>query len=135
MSSLVKKAAEHWPYVAPLLKPPSNERDYNRLVRYLDEILDLVGAKEGHPLASLASHMGDLIKAYDEKHRPMPPVTGAAALRYLMQEHQLGQGDLPEIGARSVISSILTGRRQINVRQARALGSRFNLPAALFLEL
>ena len=104
-------------------------------MRHLDQILDLVDAKEGHPLASLASHVGDLIKAYDEKHRPMPPVTGAAALRYLMQEHQLGQDDLPEIGAKSVISSILSGRRQINVREARALGSRFNLPAARFLKL
>jgi HTH-type transcriptional regulator/antitoxin HigA len=135
MSSLVKKAAEHWPYVAPLLKPPSNKREYDRLVRHLDEILGLVSDKEGHPLAGLASHMGNLIDAYDEKHRSMPSVTGTAALRYLMQEHQLGQGDLPEIGAQSVISSILSGKRQITIRQAQALGSRFNLPAALFLEL
>jgi len=135
MSSLVKKAAEHWSYVAPLLNPPCNETEYGWLVRHLDEILDVVGDKEGHPLASLASHMGNLIEAYDEKHRPIPPVTGSAALRYLMDEHQLSHGDLPEVGARSAVSLILRGKRQINVRQARALASRFNLPASLFLDL
>jgi HTH-type transcriptional regulator / antitoxin HigA len=135
MTTLVKQAVEHWTYVAPLLEMPEDEQVYDRLVQFLDELLELIGDQDDHPLAGLASRMGDLIEAYDNAHRPMPPVTGAEALRYLMQEHGLSQSSLPEIGAQSVVSAILSGKRAINVRQAKALGDRFHLPPALFLEL
>lgn len=132
MSALIKQAAEHWHYVEPLLARPTSEADYDVLVEALDELLAIIGADENHPLATLAAHMGDLIETYDEEHRPMPPTTGTDTLRYLMQEHGLGQGDLPEIGAQSVVSEVLSGKRRLNVRHIRALAKRFQLPAELF---
>lgn len=135
MSTLVQDAVTHWPHVAPLLTQPEDADAYDRLVQAMDQVLVLVGDDEDHPLAILASRMGDLIEAYDDAHRPMPPVNGAAALRYLMDERGLGQGDLPEVGTQSVISEILSRKRQINIRQARALSERFAFPAALFLAL
>ncbi|WP_018899633.1 hypothetical protein, partial [Rhizobium sp. 2MFCol3.1] len=59
--------------VAPLLTMPANETEYDRLVGQLDEILAEVGDDEDHPLALLASRMGDLVEAYDEKNRPIFP--------------------------------------------------------------
>ncbi|MBX4862434.1 transcriptional regulator [Rhizobium leguminosarum bv. viciae] len=135
MSALVKLVSEHWIHVAPLLAMPTNDAEYDRLVEQLDEILAEVGDDEGHPLALLASRMGDLVEAYDEQNRPMPPVTGADALRYIMEERNLGQSEVPEVGAQSVVSEILRGKRQINVRQARALSERFLIPATVFLSL
>lgn len=135
MTTLVEKAVEHWPHIAPLLTAPSNSGEYDRLVQAMDQILNLVGEDEEHPLAVLASRMGDLIEAYDEAHRPMPEVTGAAALRSIMDERGLNQGDLPEVGTQSVVSEILSGKRQINIRQARALNARFGFPAEIFLGL
>ena len=132
MSALIKQASEHWRYVAPLLSKPTSEDDYDALVSALDELLDIVGDDETHPLASLASHMGDLIEAYDDEQRPMPKISGAEVLRYLMQEHELSQNDLPEIGAQSVVSEILSGKRQLNVRHIRALAERFKVPADVF---
>lgn len=132
MSALIKQASEHWRYVAPLLIKPTNEDDYDALVAALDELLLVVGDDESHALAGLVSSMGDLLEAYDEAHRPMPKVGGAEVLRYLMQEHQLAQSDLPEIGAQSVVSEVLSGRRQLNVRHIRALSERFNVPADVF---
>jgi HTH-type transcriptional regulator/antitoxin HigA len=132
MSALIKQASEHWRYVAPLLTKPTNEAEYDVLVAALDELLAMVGDDEDHPLASLASSIGSLLEAYDESVRPMPKVSGAEALRYLMQEHQLAQSDLPEIGTQSVVSEILGGRRQLNVRHIRALSKRFNVPVDVF---
>ena len=132
MSALIKQASEHWRYVAPLLCKPANEDDYNALVAALDELLHETGDDENHPLAGLVSSMGDLIEAYDEAQRPLPKVGGTEVLRYLMQEHQLSQSDLPEIGAQSVVSEILSGRRQLNVRHIRALAERFHVPADVF---
>ncbi|MDT4865490.1 hypothetical protein FQZ97_1002920 [compost metagenome] len=81
MSVLIKQASEHWRFVAPLLSMPTNEDDYDALVEELDELLAIVGDDEDHPLASLASRMGDLVEAYDEQHRPIPQISGVEALR------------------------------------------------------
>ncbi|WP_185267486.1 helix-turn-helix domain-containing protein [Halopseudomonas xiamenensis] len=132
MSALIKQASEHWRYVAPLLNKPTSEDDYDALVEALDELLRMIGDDEDHPLASLASHMGDLLEDYDETRRPLPKGTGVEVLRYLMQEHGLNQGDLPEAGTQSVISEILAGKRQLNVRHIRALAERFGVPADVF---
>lgn len=132
MSAILKQAADHWRYVAPLLTPPQSEADYDTLVETLDELLDEIAGAENHPLASLASQMGDLIAAYDTAHYPIPDALGHEVLRHLMHEHGLNQGDLPEIGAQSVVSEILSGKRQLNVRHIRALAARFNVPADVF---
>lgn len=132
MSALIKQACEHWRYVAPLLTKPESESDYDAQVEALDQLLAIIGDDEDHPLASLASHIGDMLEAYDEANRPMPKVCGHEVLRYLMHEHGLGQGDLPEVGTQSVISEILSGKRKLNVRHIRALSERFAVPADVF---
>jgi len=40
---------------------------------------------------------------------------------------------LPEVGSQSVISEILNGKRQLNLRQIRALSIRFKVSAEVFL--
>jgi len=133
MSDLIKQVCEHWRYVAPLLSKPTNEDDYDALVEALDELLGLVGEDEDHPLAGLASRVGDMIEAYDEHRRPLPKAGGVEVLRYLMREHGLCQGDLPEVATQSVISEVLAGKRQLNVHHIRALSDRFRVSADVFL--
>ena len=53
-------------------------------------------------------------------------------LVYLMQEHGLTQAELPEIGSQGVVSEILAGKRDLNVRQMRALANRFHVSPAVF---
>ncbi|HGM5019483.1 TPA: type II toxin-antitoxin system HigA family antitoxin [Pseudomonas aeruginosa] len=132
MSAILKQAAEHWRFLAPLLTPPQTEADYDELVETLDELLDQIGDIDGHPLAGLAARIGDMISAYDADHYQTPTAPGHEVLRFLMQEHGLLQGDLPEVGPQSVISAILAGKRQLNVRHIRALTARFNVPADVF---
>ncbi|MED5608370.1 HTH-type transcriptional regulator / antitoxin HigA [Pseudomonas delhiensis] len=132
MSAILKQAMEHWRYVAPLLSPPQSEADYDALVATLDELLDEIGGVEGHPLAGLAARMGDLVSQYDLEHYPIPDAPGHEVLRFLMQEHGLHQDDLPEVGPQSVVSAILAGKRQLNVRHIRALAARFNVPVDVF---
>ncbi|WP_048306553.1 type II toxin-antitoxin system HigA family antitoxin [Halomonas sp. PR-M31] len=134
MHALVEQATEHWSYLAPLLSNPSSEAEYDARVDALDEILGLIGDDESHPLASLASRLGDVIEAYDVEHRPMPEVSGVEVLRYLMQEHQISQSDLPEVGAQSVVSAILAGRRKLNWRQVCELSERFGISTDSFKE-
>ena len=50
----------------------------------------------------------------------------------LMAEHDLRQGDLPEVGTQSVVSEVLAGKRHLNLRQVKALAARFAVPMELF---
>lgn len=132
MNAILDQAATHWRYIAPLLTAPETEDEYDAKVEALDELLDLIGDDEEHPLASLASRLGDLIEAYDEEHRPLPQASGVEVLRYLMQEHGMTQRDLPEVGAQSVVSAVLSGKRSLNWRQICGLSERFGVPTDVF---
>jgi len=103
-------------------------------VAKLNELVDEVGDNPRDPRHRFIDTLSVLIEAYDEEHHPIPDVTGAQLLAFLMEQHGLSQGDLPEIGSQGVVSEILRGKRELNVRQIRALARRFGLPAGAFLE-
>ena len=103
------------------------------MVEALDELTDRIGDDESHPLMSLVDIIGDWVEAYDLEHRPMPKVSGVDVLRSVMQEHGLNQSDLPGVGTQSVVSEILSGKRQLNVRQIRWLADHFKVPVEMFI--
>jgi len=132
MTSANKELQAHWANVAPLLCI-RNEREYNAAIKRLNELLDEIGDNEKHPLYSLLDTLGTLIHAYEEEHYPIPDATGAEVLRFLMDEHGLTQSDLPEVGSQGVVSEILSGKRELNVRQIRSLAQRFGVSSAVFV--
>lgn len=133
MNVEVNQAIRHWPHVAPLLEPPRSKAAYRRLVEALDQVLDSGGADEKHPLARLADYLGDLVADYEAAHSPMREMPATDFLRELMKQHGLTQKDLPEVGAQSVVSAVLSGKRKLNVRQIERLSRRFKLPADAFM--
>lgn len=80
------------------LHPIHNERDYDKAVSALNQLLDAGDADENHPLADLANTLGALIGDYDDVHYSKQTIEPAVILRFLMQQHQLTQSNLPEIG-------------------------------------
>lgn len=132
MSKLIREIQPYWTVVSPYLSV-HNEADYERAVEQMNELIDLVGTDETHPMYEFLDTLGTLVRAYEEAHAPMPSVDGAEALQYLMEEHGLRQSDLPEIGSQGVVSEILNGKRELNVRQIRALAERFGVDTAVFI--
>jgi HTH-type transcriptional regulator/antitoxin HigA len=128
---LAKETITHWTSIAPLLSI-RNEREYDRAVKLMNELVDEVGDNQRHPLYGLLDTLGTLIHAYEEQHYPMPDVSGSEMLKYLMEEHDLKQGDLSEVGSQGVVSEILSGRRELNTRQIKALAERFSVSPAVF---
>ena len=129
----INNAIDHWGDVAPVLQPVRTEDDYEALVAALDRVLDEGGADEHHPLALLADYLGNRIAEWESREEVPPAVSGADMLRHLMTEHGLHQSDLPEVGSQGVVSEVLNGRRELNLRQVRALAERFNVPAQWFV--
>ena len=133
MNARIKAAIQHWSYVAPVLHPARNEKEYADLVEALNAAIDAGGADENHPLAQLVEYLGEFVVEYEAKNMMPPDATGAEVLRYLMQRDNLHQIDLPELGSQGVVSELLSGRHDFNARQAKALAARFGVSAAMFL--
>jgi HTH-type transcriptional regulator/antitoxin HigA len=120
-----------WPVVGHGLAIRT-EADYDRAVELLDQLLDEVGDDESHPLCDFLHVLGTMIERYEEDHVKIPDVSVRAVLRFFMQEHNLKQSDLPEVGNQSVVSEILRGKRELNTRQIKALSKRFHVSPAVF---
>jgi HTH-type transcriptional regulator/antitoxin HigA len=106
MTTIAPDIERHWVAVSPLLTI-RDEREYDVAVERLNK--------------------------HEEEHHPIPECSGADVFRFLMEEHGLTQSDLPEIGSQGVVSEILNGKRELNVRQIRALAARFHVSPAAFI--
>ncbi|MFN2305254.1 MAG: type II toxin-antitoxin system HigA family antitoxin [Anaerolineales bacterium] len=133
MDTQLEKIAKIWPGIQNIFSVPHNQKEYNRLVYILDGLIDEVGENESHPLATLMETLGSLIESYEAQNIPDIEGSPSVALKTLMEEHDLKQSDLPEIGSQGVISEILAGKRQFNVRQIKLLSKKFNVSPAVFM--
>ncbi len=113
--------------------PIVDEDHYQQMVATLEALLDEAAGDETHPAMQLVDIVGDLIEDYETENHPLPQVTGVQALKFLMKQHGLKQSDLHEIGSQGVVSEILTGKRDLNIRQIRALSERFKVSTATFV--
>lgn len=115
------------------IAPIRDEVHYARMGEMLDALLEETQGDENHPAMGLVDIVGDLIEDYEDEHHPLPQTTGVQALKFLMEQHGLRQSDLSDIGSQGVVSEILAGKRELNLRQVRALSERFGVSTATFI--
>lgn len=115
------------------IAPIRDEAHYQRMTAMLEALLDETTGDENHPAMGLVDIVGDLIENFESKHHPLPDVTGVQALKFLIERHGIKQCDLHEIGSQGVVSEILSGKRELNIRQVRALSERFGVSPATFV--
>ncbi len=113
--------------------PVRNKTHYKRMVSLLEALLDEAQGDEAHPAMELVDVVGDFIAEYEAQAVPLPAATGVQALRFLMDQHGVTQAALPEVGSQGVVSEILSGGRELNLRQVRALAERFSVSPATFI--
>lgn len=115
------------------IAPIRDEAHYRQMTALLEALLEESQGQEQHAAMALVEIIGDLIADYEAQQHPLQGASGVEALAFLMAQHGLRQGDLPEIGSQGVVSEILAGKRELNVRQVRALAERFGVSAATFV--
>ena len=130
--NILKNAIKHWSYIEPLANTPKNKAEYEELVSQLDELLDIVGLDEKHPLIGLVDVVSDAVASYENKKHAID-YEGIDALKFLMQEHDLKQSDLSDIASQGVISEVLNGKRQLSISHIKRLSAKFNVSADTFL--
>ncbi len=134
MTKTLEKTTKAWKEASQVLAVPRNANEYDRLIRTLDELLDIIGDNEEHPLARLADTMATLIEAYETEHVALPEGNSISVLNYLMAEHDLKQKDMREIGSQGIVSEVLSGKRTLNTNQIRKLSKKFSVSPAVFID-
>ncbi len=59
-----------WNDLSKFIHVLHNEQDYQQAVELLDNLIDIVGENENHPLASLMELLGLLIEQYEDTYIP-----------------------------------------------------------------
>ena len=108
-------------------------KDFAKANKILDQLLDVVGNDEKHPLVDVLHYVGNQIEVYEDEHFPMPDAKPADVLRFLMEQHDLKQSDLSDCMPPSRVSEILNGRREISKEIAKKLAKRFKVSVEVFI--
>jgi HTH-type transcriptional regulator / antitoxin HigA len=115
------------------LRPIRSEKELDRAIAMIDALSDRdeLAPEEHDYLIVLAF----LIKQYEDEHYPMPPVTGAEMLRYLIEIRQVNQADVAaETGmAESTLSEILNGKRGLSDKYMPTLARYFHVNPGVFV--
>jgi HTH-type transcriptional regulator / antitoxin HigA len=126
---------KHWQKITPLVHVPKNDTEYNKLNALLGRLLDEIEGDESHHLISLVDTIDAMIQTYDNDHHSSD-IKGRAidALEFLMEQHNLKQRDLSDIASQGVMSEILNGRRDLNVKQIKKLADKFHVSPNVFID-
>ncbi|MCD8525596.1 MAG: helix-turn-helix domain-containing protein [Gammaproteobacteria bacterium] len=127
----VEQIVNHFHYIKPWISVPENDRENEQLIAFARDL-----KKEGKTGKNSAKDLLPLvlehINEYEKRAYPLPKVKPNEALSFLMEQHQLTQHDLPEVGSQSLISKILRGERKLTVEHIEKLCERFNVSPVVF---
>lgn len=127
--------AFHFPI--SVFKKPSNSKEYAKLEKVLDELIDEVRGNDKHPLAMVMQIIGENLEQYDNDHFPAigSNVSEINMVKFLMESHQLRQVDLADIfGGQANVSKFLHGERPLSKNQIAKLKKRFGISADFFVK-
>jgi len=115
--------------------PPKVIRTEKENELYAEILYDL--DRRGKSLTRAEREIADLltllIEDFEEKHYRLPQTGPLDVLQFLMKEHNLKQKDLAEVfGTPSIVSEVLSGKRELNKDHIKRLSQRFHVSPELF---
>lgn len=133
---LMKKTHHKFHLPITVFQKPTNENEYKKLEKILNQLIDEVKEREQHPLAIAMRIIGDNLEQYDsEHHLPIGHNTSDIKMvQYIMQINRLHQKDLaPIFGGQANVSKFLHGERTLNKTHIEGLKKRFGISADFFM--
>lgn len=135
MNKALKQTIEHWGYLTPYTHVPHNDAEYEKLLNFVEELMEISRhVKKDERVTSLLKLVAKNIEEYETHRFPTKQVSPLEMLEFLMEEHGLGQSDLPEIGSQSLVSKVLSGERHLTVEHIQKLSKRFGVSPSVFIE-
>lgn len=118
------------------LQPINSKRQHELALKVVERLIDYSN-REKHPDDGVELYLKtlmELIGDYENTRYESVKVSGPEMLAYLMELQGLNQSDLSdELGGQPVVSQILKGKRELNLRQVKALAKRFKVSPEIFI--
>jgi HTH-type transcriptional regulator/antitoxin HigA len=102
--------------------------------QYVSVLLELARKKHLTPSErNFAELLTLLIEAYEERHHSIRATSPVEVLQELLSANDLRQKDLvPQLGSESIVSEILSGKRELNKNHIERLSKRFHVSPEVF---
>lgn len=133
--SLLKKKAHSLLDKAGWIAHIKNPREYDVALQLMDELIE--DYDYNLPLIEILSasierweNESDAFAQFNKIINEMDQ--SLSLLKVLMDQHNLGTADLPEIGSKSLVSKILNGHRRLTIDHINALAKKFSISPVLF---
>lgn len=122
--------------VMPWLQGITSREQYDQLIGIMDTLVeDYDGNKELidllFPVLERYEEESERFRIFNERIAGLD--AGASMLRIIIDQHKLTQSDFPEIGGKSLISLILSGKRALTLSHIDLLSKRFGIPKYMFV--
>jgi HTH-type transcriptional regulator / antitoxin HigA len=132
LESRLNHARSAAPTVREMFPVIKNKKDYEIASALLEELVIQTRGKEDHELYVYLYPLSLIVGAYEKEHYPMD-ASPTEVLRFLMEQHNLKQSDLPEIGNQAKVSEVLAGKRALTPKHIKALAERFHVNPGAFI--
>jgi HTH-type transcriptional regulator/antitoxin HigA len=121
-SALLKK------FPPKVIRTEKENEAYTELLYELDQRGNLTAAEK-----ELARLLTLLIEDFEARSYPLPRAKPLDVLQFLMDQHGLLQKDLVDVfGTPSIVSEVLSGKRDLNKDHIKRLSRRFKVSPGLF---
>ena len=118
----------------------TDNRHYGEALELIENLLEEAEDSPDDPLNAVIEILSHAIEAYESKDdvlvafekRVTDQPADLAMLRLLMDQHDLGTADIPQIGSKSMVSRVLSGERSLSKKQIQALSKRFDIKPGYF---
>jgi HTH-type transcriptional regulator/antitoxin HigA len=131
----IKESARMLERSAGFLSEISTDDAYRKALALVEELID-EDYDGNRLLIEILSHSierwEDRAPEFAEFNARVATLNDTDVLRLLMEQHNLGVADLPEIGQKSLVSRILNGERNLTKTHIQALADRFGVSPAIF---
>lgn len=136
--ALLKKKAHSLLDEAEWIARIKNKNEYGKALSLMDELIEdyddnilLIEV-----LSSSIERWENENEEFFEFNESIAQMDSAISLlRLIMDQHDLGVSDLPEIGTKSLVSKILNGKRRLTLDHITALSKRFSVNPGLFFSI
>lgn len=113
------------------IKPIKNEREYQRVLKIIDQLIDSAPGSREFELLEVWSI---LVDDYENKHYAIEPLDPIDAIKYELEEKGLKQKDLiPIIGLKELVSLVLNKKRPLTLKMVKNLYTKFGMSADILL--
>ena len=118
-----------------------SEVDYQKTLELVEQLFDVAEDSENEPLNELIGLLAQAIETYESSQTELQQFHESAegvdpavsALRLLVDQYSLASGDLKnEIGSKSLVSMILSGKRSLTREHISKLSARFGVSPSVF---